>query len=87
MAQFFLLNTTRSKGTSGPKTFVAGAQIDSTKMDTSVITGAGGLLVAVGDANVAAAAAIAQTRKLQGAQTTELDAIMLAAGLKQLGLT
>jgi hypothetical protein len=87
MAKFILLNTTRSKGAYGPKKWLAGVVVDSAQVQTSIITSAGGVLVAATDASVLAASAVAQFRAKQGANEKELDSIMLGSGLVQLGIT
>jgi hypothetical protein len=87
MAKFFAMNTVRYKGTSGPTTIFAGQTIDDTLINTTQLQAAGVVLAAVADTNIATAATLAQKRKKQGAPIHVLDSIMLAAGLKQLGLT
>jgi hypothetical protein len=87
MALFFAMNTVRFKTTSGPSIIFAGQPINDALVNTTQLQAAGVVLAAQSDTNVAAGAALAQKKKKQGAPIHVLDSIMLAAGLKQLGLT
>lgn len=76
MALFFLTNTVRF----GIQVFYAGVQLDNVQDPALVATvqAAGGLLYPATDPIVAAAAVLAQTRRLQGAPIEELDSLMSA---------
>ncbi len=87
MATFYVLNTIKFKDTQGANLVFAGSLVDSTIDNTTGMQAAGAVLAASSDTSVAAAALIAQKRKKQGAAIHVLDSIMLASGLKQLGLT
>jgi hypothetical protein len=87
MATFILMNTVRLKGASGPIVLTAGRTIDDAKTPTAPITAAGGVLAATADTSVAAAAVLAVKMKKGGRDYWEMNDVMLAAGLKQLGLT
>jgi hypothetical protein len=87
MATFYMCNTVRFRGPHGPVLVKAGSLINDAQINTTQLQAAGGVIASTADTTIAAAAVIAQKRRKQGASVHELDAIMLGAASKQLGLT
>lgn len=83
MATWYLLNTIKFKGPTGPMLLKAGKLIDDTQISLSLVAAAGGVYVPSSDAAAAAAALIANKRSKQGeadqAPATLLDLLVLAA--------
>jgi hypothetical protein len=75
MSTYYLLNSVRI----GTHTLRPGTLLNSLVEDTAAIAAAGGALWPSADANVAAAALVAQQRARAGAFDGELAAIMVAA--------
>jgi hypothetical protein len=81
MSKSYLVNTVRSKGKNGPVLFHAGALIDSSQIDVTLVTGAGGILAPTTYPTVAAQAAIVQGLRQSGEdrERPDLDVLMMAA--------
>jgi hypothetical protein len=85
MATWYLVNSTRFKGPTGPIVLAAGKLIDDTKYNLTQIQAAGGVVVPSSNAVAAAASLIAQKRQKQGEGNNPpaslLDLVMVAAVL------